>query len=493
MKTSVVAILPLALLLAGAQPAFAATDPQRVKIGVVSLRVTVQEFDESQPWNKRPERVTAGSALVLREKLLLTTADMVRNATLIEVRKRGRYPNYQAEAVVVNYEVDLALLKVDAPGFWRDLTPLPISGMPARSGRFEINRWRNGGRFEQGTGEVVEFRVATSRFGTLELPMLRGSTGMTGLGWAEVLTLNGEVIGIMTGHGDQGLRAVPGPVLRRFIAGLKQDGSIGFAHRGFTWQRLNQTAMRRSFGLSENSAGVLVRRVYGGGTGTEMLKEGDILIRIGENTIDPEGQIDHRLYGQILFTIALNDTLEKTIPATVIRNGKTMEIRLRRAQFGAEDYRIHPYEFDRPADFEVFGGLVVQELSLDYLRQWGADWQQKAPARLVIEYALNALRGKGEKSEKVLIVTKVLSDPVNLGYEEVTNAILVRVNGNTPASLDDFRSALRLPSNGFHTIEIKPGQGRGTLVFAAEEIEEANRRIHRIYGVSPSVRRVTGR
>ena len=493
MKTSVVAILPLVLLLAGAQPAFAATDPQRVKVGVVSLRVTVQEFDESQPWNKRPERVTAGSALVLREKLLLTTADMVRNATLIEVRKRGRYPNYQAEAVVVNYEVDLALLKVDAPGFWRDLTPLPISGTPARSGRFEINRWRNGGRFEQGTGELVEIRVATSRFGTLDLPLLRGSTGMTGLGWAEVLTLNGAVIGIVTGHGEQGLHAAPGPVLRRFIAGLKQDGSIGFAHRGFTWQRLNQTAMRRSFGLTGNSAGVLVRRVYGGGTGAEMLEEGDILIRIGENTIDPEGQIDHSLYGQILFTIALNDTLEKTTPATVIRNGKLMEIQLHRAQFGAEDYRIHPYEFDRPADFEVFGGLVVQELSLDYLRQWGADWQKKAPARLVIEYALNALRGKGETNEKVLIVTKVLSDPVNLGYEEVTNAILVRVNGRTPASLDEFRSALRRPSNGFHTIEIKPGQGRGTLVFAAEEIEEANRRIRQIYGVSPSVRQVSGR
>ena len=273
MKTPLAAILPLALLLTAAQPVVAATDTQRAKEGVVSLRVTVQEYDESQPWNKRPERVTAGSALVLGEKLLLTTADMVRNGTLIEVRKHGRYPDYQAEAVVVDYEVDLALLKVDAPGFWRDLTPLPISRMPARSGRFEINRWRNGGRFEQGTGEVVEFRVATSRFGTLELPMLRGSTGMTGLGWAEVLTLNGEVIGIMTGHGDQGLRAVPGPVLRRFIAGLKQDGSIGFAHRGFTWQRLNQTAMRRSFGLSENSAGVLVRRVYGGGTGTEPLED----------------------------------------------------------------------------------------------------------------------------------------------------------------------------------------------------------------------------
>ena len=451
--------------------------------GMVSLRITVQKYDQAEPWHKSPERVVRGNALVLKDGLLLTTADLVKNATLIEARKFGRYPNYSASLHLVDYELDLALLRVNSDEFWRGLKPLPIADKPVTSGRFAINRWRSNGRFEQGSGEVVQLQVATSRFGNLEYPELQGTTTMSALGWGEILTSEGKVIGIISSHDRSTISAVNSPMLKRFIIAAQQQPYPGFAHRGFYWQQLNHEAMREFYGLNGGETGVLIRRLLGGGTGAKQLRKGDILLQLGPYEIDPEGRITHPYYGPILFTIAINETLEPTIPAVVIRSGKRMRLNLTRRPFAKDDFRVRPYVFDRQIDYEMFGGLVLQELSLGYLRLWGKEWRVKAPTRLVIEYFLNSLRQASEKKEKVVIVSKVLPDSANIGYGDVNNSILVRANGKPVRSLDEFRSAIRTPEGGYHVLEFNPTKGRGKIIFTASEMEAANRRVRQRYGV----------
>lgn len=451
--------------------------------GVVSLRITVQKYDPAAPWNKVPERMVLGNAMVVEGRMLLTTADMVKNATLIQVRKFGRYPDYPARAYLVDYELDLALLKVESREFWKGLKPLPLAEKPITSRQFVINRWRSNGRFEQGSGEVVQLQVASSRFGNLEFPELEATTTMSALGWGEVLTSRGEITGIITSHNNATLSATNSPMLKRFIAASKQKPYRGFAHRGFYWQRLNQTSLRDYFGLDGSVSGVLIRRLLGGGTGAEMLRKGDVLLQLGPFPVDPEGRITHPLYGPILFTIAINETLAPTIPAVVLRDGKRKNLELKRRAFTSEDYRVHPYIFDRRIDYEMFAGLVVQELSLDYLRIWGKDWQNKAPTRLVMEYILNNLKEAGKKTEKVVIVSKVLPDPVNIGYENSGNGILEKVNGLRLKSLADFRRAIKSPRGGFQVLEFNPSKGRGKIVFNVGDMEAANRRVRERYGV----------
>ncbi|MCZ6531462.1 MAG: hypothetical protein O7A08_00700 [SAR324 cluster bacterium] len=461
--------------------------------GMVSLRITVQEFDPAAPWNKKPERMVQGNALVVEGGRLLTTANMVKNATLIEVRKFGRYPNYPARAVLVDYELDLAILKVDARGFWEGLKPLPLAGKPIAAGRFGIMRWRANGRFEQGSGEVVELRVATSRFGNLEFPELRGTTAMSSLGKGEVLTFGGKVVGLVTSQSKTSLNATNSPLLRLFITAAQQQPYRGFAQRGFVWQKLDHAALRQYYGLQDNSPGVLIRRVLAGGTGSGQLRKGDILLKLGEHVIDPEGHIFHPLYGPILFSIAINETLDPFIPAEVLRGGQRRILQLERKLFSSADYRVHPYLFDKPIDFEVFGGLILQELSTVYLRMWGKGWRVEAPMRLVIESLLNSLREQGGKPEKVVIISKILPDPVNLGYDDVANTILVKANGKSLTSLNDFRRAALTPPNGFHVLELNPGKGRGWMVFKASEIDAANRRVRQRYGVPQLREKMTAR
>jgi hypothetical protein len=424
--------------------------------------------------------------LVVDGKRLLTTADLVKNANLIEVRKFGRYPDFQARAVLVDYELNLALLEVTPPAFWEGLKPLTLASVGIPPGTFTVNRWRPNGRFEQGTGEVVDYVVGSSRFGTAEFPVLRGTTSMSGLGWAEVMTHGGTVTGLLTSHDNQQFEATPASLLNLFVKASRQSPYLGFAQRGFAWQQMNHPALRASYGLSESSPGVLIRKVHSGGTGAGQLKVGDILTKIGPYTIDPEGQIESPMFGQMLFTIAINDSLDESVAVEIIREGKPRAMKLRRQRLTPLDYRVVPYIFDRPVEFDVQGGLVLQELSLSFLRAWGKNWPERAPARLAIEAVTRTLREVGNPPERVVFVSKILPDPVNLGYEDVQNSIVVRANGRSIASLADFREALQHPVNSFDVVEFIPGQGRAKLVFKADALAVANRRIQDRYDIPPA-------
>jgi hypothetical protein len=452
-------------------------------LGVVSLRVTHQPVDAATPWNKRTEQTLRGNALVVGGGLLLTTADLVKNATLIEVRKLGRYPDFQALRVLVDYELDLALLSVADPDFWDGLVPLRLSTDPITYGRFIISRWRSNGRFEQGSGEVVDLRATTSRFGSMEMPVMRATTIMAGLGWAEAMTYEGEVVGLITSHNNNEIQATMSPVLAQFVEAAGHKPYQGFAHRGFGWQLLNQPALRAFHGLDEDTPGVLITRIFSGGTGSHLLRVGDILMQLGPYRIDPEGMIAHPLYGSMLFPLAINDGTEPTLPATVLRDGRTLKLGLRRERLGREDYRIRTYAYDAPIDYLVFGGLVLQELTLNYLQAWGDEWQERAPRRLVIEYAMRAIREAGSEPEHEVIVSRVLPDSSNLGYQNLDSAIVTRVNDRAVRSLADFREALRHALGGFHVIELLPGQARQKVVFEAASVAEANRRINERYDV----------
>ncbi len=385
--------------------------------------------------------------------------------------------------MLVDYESNLALLEVRSPGFWQGLRPLPISPRPVRNGRFIINRWRSNGRFQQGGGEVVDYLVTTSPFGLMEFPAMRGITALEGLGWAEALTENGAIVGLITSHNKQQIQAVNGDVIRLMVTAARKTPYKGFAHRGFAWQRLNHPHMRAFHGLGDKDGGVLIRHLYPGGTGSGTLKVMDILHKINGYTIDPEGKIEHPAYGPMRFTIAFNETLAPEIPVVIRRNGKLLKLKLKRTLFSGRDYRVHPPRFDRPDDYEVFGGLVIQELSVNYLRAWGEKWRTKAPSRLVMEYEMNIIRSDPKQSEKVLIISKVLPDPANLGYENVNNAIILRLNGQPAGTLAAFRKAMETPIQGHHLLDIMPGQGRGRLVYRAGVMPRINARVRRRYDI----------
>ncbi|MDH5752714.1 MAG: hypothetical protein OEZ59_09895 [Deltaproteobacteria bacterium] len=486
MRITLIRLLLLALALAyQARPGIALAETPWQPFAMVTLNTTSQLFDPVTPWDKSTEETRTGNALVLEGRRLLTTAELVKNAILLEVRKLGRYPDYTARVVLVDYELNLALLTVDDDSFWAGLKPVKMSKDPVVSGRFTINRWRKNGRFEQGSAEVVELRLATSPYGLIEFPVVRGSTTMSDLGFGEALTNGDQVIGLLYRYSEGQLQAINSDLLAMFVQASKREPYSGFAHRGFSWQTLNQPHLRQAYKVESSDTGVLVRDTFPGGTGALELKKGDILHRLGGFDINPEGFIDHPSYGVMGLALLINQTLEETISAVIQRNGETLKTELKRMRYDSDVYHVSPPVFDQPIDFEVFGGLVVQELSLSYLWAWGNNWHEEAPSRLVLAYTLNSLRSAGEPKGKVVFISKVLPHPANIGYESASNAMLVNVNGKPINSLEGFREAIRNPQGGFHVLELLPGTGRGRLVYDSKDMATINSAIEARYGIPP--------
>jgi hypothetical protein len=137
--------------------------------------------------------------------------------------------------------------------------------------------------------------------------------------------------------------------------------------------------------------------------------------------------------------------------------------------------------YGRGPDYVVVGGLVFEELTRPYLSTFG-DWARRAPARLLVAMDREPEEEGGEM-KRIVLLSSVLPDPANLGYQELRDQIVERVNGHEVRTLADLRKAFAAPERGFQVVELLPGQPAARLVLDAKEAAAAAARIRGAYGV----------
>ena len=216
-------------------------------------------------------------------------------------------------------------------------------------------------------------------------------------------------------------------------------------------------------------------RVLPHGTAAGALRAGDVILEVDGIPIDPTGHYEHPVYGRMLFALLFSDGRRPgdTIDIKVLRDGdrQTVATPLRGSRPTAD--KIPPYVYGRGPDYAVVGGLVFQELTVPYLTTFG-DWQRRGPPRLLIAYDREAAEPSPE-SPRIVVLSSVLPDAANLGYEGVRNLIVERVNGRPIGSMDDLREAFARPEGRFHVVEFLPGLAPERLVLDVEEAEGAAR------------------
>jgi hypothetical protein len=135
--------------------------------------------------------------------------------------------------------------------------------------------------------------------------------------------------------------------------------------------------------------------------------------------------------------------------------------------------------YDQEPEYLVVGGLVFQPLTRNYLRSWGQDWERSAPFRLAY------FRNEEPTAERpaVVVLSSVLPDVFNLGYQELRNLVVEKVNGRRVSYLGQLEEALRQPSEGYHVFEFMAGETLQRLVIDAQQLEAATRRVLERYGI----------
>jgi hypothetical protein len=144
----------------------------------------------------------------------------------------------------------------------------------------------------------------------------------------------------------------------------------------------------------------------------------------------------------------------QSVTYKIFRNGKeiTFDVFPNRLSPGA--FLVPPYIIDAAPRYYILGGLVLQELSAPYLREYGKKWSVNAPVHLVY-YEANQDAMEKNGREKIVFLSSVLPTSYTIGYDRLANLVVKRINNKDIYKLEDVLDALKRPVDGFHKVEFE--------------------------------------
>jgi S1-C subfamily serine protease len=462
------------------------------QLSVIRVNVTNQPWDFSRPWGKRPPYSRRAIGAVLPGNRVLVTAELVANANYVEFETAAGGQKAPASIEAVDYECNLALLRTDDPAILKDIKPLEIT-TAAVGDILSIWQLENNGNLLVTRGPMTTAEV--SRYPGDDSPFLiyRLTVPLQFRDSSFVLPVvkDGKLTGLLMRYDNTTNNAdlIPAPIIQRFLADAAAAPYEGFPRMGVSLSLTRDPQFRRYLGLNGTTGGVYVSDVLpDGSAGKSGIEKGDIILKVDGLPIDQDGNYDDPDYGKISVThlFSTRHAVGDQVAFTILRKGETKDILVTLSHRDVASYVIEPYIIDRAPRFAIVGGLVLQELSRQYLKEWGNDWAKKAPEKFVyFERMQNELFKDGPK--KIVFVSRVLPTGATVGYEDLGMLVVTKINDVPLQSLADVAGALAKSQNGLHKIEF---DGDPTTIYldakAVAEEGEALRKKYRL----PSLQRL---
>ena len=410
--------------------------------------------------------------MVIGPGRLLTGAHVVANATFLQVQKPSQPDKAIARVRAVNHDCDLALLEVvDPPHFLDDVEPAALGPMPRLRDQVAVVGYPVGGE-EISITEGVVSRIEVQRYShsqrhllavTVDAAINAGNSGGPVFG-------DGHVVGIafqkLTGVDNIG-EMVPPPIIRAFLDGVDAGKAPSIPALGVTTQNLENPLLRAQLGLGPRESGVVVLHVDPGGSADGVLAPRDVITAIDGLAIANNGTVQHMGTTRTRYDVVLGHRyIGDRVELEVRRGGAARQVTVTLRPWLPLVARAR---YDQPPAYFVYGGLVFQTLTRDYLTTWDK-WWNKAPKEFLYYYYLGTRTA--ERGE-VVILSQILADEINVGYGHLYNEAVATLDGKVPRDLEDFVARL---SAARGVIELTTTSG-GILMLDAAEVRRATPRI----------------
>jgi hypothetical protein len=449
---------------------------------VVTLEVARNQFDYHQPWVRKPRRLKK-TGLVVDGQGILTTADQLQDRTMIRLQKGGRGRWWIGDAVWIDYQANLALLTVKEEAFWNDLKPVTWGTGVGEESNLQILRWRDG-TLENRRAEFSRFTVKENPLCPLSRVVLECSSEIQNVGWSEPVAVGAKVVGVLYGQDGRVCSAMPASFIQTLLNARKDGTYKGFGYFHFYWQQAENPALLASLRLPGEPRGVVVdqvpRRPDGG---EETIKPKDIILKIDGFDLDIQGDYRDPEFGDIMLENlpARGKWAGEDMKMEIWRDGRAMEVTYRLPRYDFTNSLVPFASYDEEPEYLVVGGLLFQPLTTGFLQGWGADWKRRSPFRL---YYYSEQQPSPERPSLV-ILSQVLPDPYNIGYQEQRYLVVDKVNGQRINRLSDLREALKHAQDGYHIIDFVRSDSLSRMVIASgEEESQATARVVKRYGIT---------
>lgn len=446
---------------------------------VVTIDATRKQYDYLQPWSKRL-RGGQKSGLVLEGRRILTTADDLFDRTLIRVQRGGRGKWFLGGLDWIDYHANLAVITVQEEAFWNGLQAAQLSSPTRGSVDLQIVRWRQG-RLETRRAEFSQFTAREGRLSYAPHLQVELNSEIQGAGAGEPLVSKSQVEGLLAGQQGNTCVAIPSDFIQSILAARQEGKYRGLGFFDFVWQQAENPATLAYLKMEGEPRGVLVIDVpYTPGV-TPVVKPKDILLKVGGFDIDIQGDYQDPDYGHLILEnlATRRKWAGDEIGLQLVRDGEVKDVTYRIPRADYKTQLVPEHVFDQDPEYLIVGGLVFQPLNEPYLESWGQDWKRRSPFRLFYYTMQHAT----PERPALVVLSQVLPDLYNLGYQDLKYLVLDEVNGKKISRLPELREALRHPVNGFHTIQFMQSDSLRRMVLAADDQESATKRVLARYGI----------
>lgn len=448
-------------------------DTSRWERSVVTLDATRKEYEYLQPWSKRL-RTSQKHGLVLAGREILTTAENLYDRTLVRVQKSGRGKWWTANVRWIDYHANLAVVSVPEEAFWEGLQPATLGTPTAARGNLQIVRWRQG-ILETRRAEFSQFTAGEGQLSFAPRVQLQLNSEIQGAGAGEPLVSESRVEGILAAQEGNTCTAIPSAFVQSVLEARRGGEYNGLGYFDFVWQPAENPASLRFLKLEGEPRGVLVIQVpYTPGV-DPVMKPRDVILKVDGFDIDIQGDYRDPDYGHlILENLATRGKWAgDEVKLEILRDGKVRELTYKLPKAEYKHQLVPQHVFDQDPEYLIVGGLVFQPLTQEFLRSWGPDWKRRSPFRLYYY----STRPPTSERPSLVVLSQVLPDIYNLGYQELKFLVVDEVNGSKVTRLAELREALKHPVNGFHQFEFVQSDSLRRLVLSADDQQAATRRV----------------
>jgi len=456
---------------------------------IIQIQADGKAYNYAQPWQRRQKSILK-SGVVIEGHQIITTAEGLDDATDIRFKKQGGGSYTFGRVTWIDYQANLAALTTDdalnaqfnpgVPDFWQGLEPAKLADAVTMTGGIRVLHWRDDS-LEERKGDIDRMTVENSALSFVSVPALKINSQMPGAGFGEAVVSGDKLIGLVDGQGDGNMTAIPSSFMAPIIKAEQAKTYTGLGYFDFTWDTPDNPLNLQYLKLPGAARGVIIKETAMKPGTTSLIHPRDILLSIDGFDIDSEGNYIDPQYGKLCLEnlSSRGKFAGQTCNFKIWRDGKPLDVTytLPKAEF--TDELVAQETYDKPPEYILTGGLVFVPLSESYLRSWGPTWREHAPFRL--SYYEND-KVKPDRTQRV-VLSQVLPNPANIGYESVRYVVLDQVNGVKIKQLSDVLEALKSPVNGFDVYDFDPGQAVHEMVLDASTIDQVNEEIMSRYHI----------
>ena len=459
---------------------FIFADDSSVKKALVKVYAAHQMFNYASPWQNGQDFNSTATGFIIDGNRIITNAHAVLNEKFLQVRKEGDSRKYKANVKFISEEYDLAMIDVEDKAFFNGTTTLKLGALPKIEDSLTVYGYPLGGDKLSTTRGIVS-RMEHNTYTLTNQKFLIGQTDAainSGNSGGPVLS-NGRVVGVAFAgltQADNIGYFIPVNILNNFLDDIKDGNYDGPPKLGIQWAKLESTSQRKMLGLKNDSKGIIIKKVFQNSPFNGVLKRNDVLLKLDGKDIESDGTVEFRKNEKTDFNFVNQEKkYGENLSYEIIRDKKIEKGQVTLKKTDIKYSVVKSTKLQEAPSYYIYGGLVFEPLTMNYITAVS----QANPTN-----TLSAIYDREELFKDyngLVILVRVLPFDVNLGYSDLENKIITKVNGEKYKDFGDFVKKVKSANGEFIIFEDEEGN---EIVLDIAEVKAQKEALMENYNIS---------